>query len=73
MVSISCLHSSPAGSAKCIRTLRESLGKKVFYCTNNSTKSRQEYVEKCEQLGFGGNLVRDITNVVLICKLHFAS
>ncbi|KAK7072173.1 hypothetical protein SK128_001979, partial [Halocaridina rubra] len=29
-----------------------SLGKKVFYVTNNSTKSRIEYVEKCKRLGF---------------------
>ncbi len=36
---------------------REKLGKKVFYCTNNSTKSRQDYVEKCQTLGFGGELV----------------
>ncbi|XP_066949028.1 glycerol-3-phosphate phosphatase isoform X1 [Macrobrachium rosenbergii] len=28
------------------------LGKKVFYVTNNSTKSREEYVEKCRGLGF---------------------
>ncbi|XP_068240523.1 glycerol-3-phosphate phosphatase-like [Palaemon carinicauda] len=28
------------------------LGKKVFYVTNNSTKSRDEYVEKCKNLGF---------------------
>ncbi|XP_042867918.1 glycerol-3-phosphate phosphatase-like [Penaeus japonicus] len=30
----------------------QSLGKKVFYVTNNSTKSRDEYVTKCERLGF---------------------
>lgn len=29
-----------------------SLGKKIFYVTNNSTKSRDEYVKKCEKLGF---------------------
>lgn len=29
-----------------------SLGKKIFYVTNNSTKSREEYVKKCEKLGF---------------------
>ena len=28
------------------------LGKKVFYVTNNSTKSRDEYMEKCDKLGF---------------------
>ena len=28
------------------------LGKRIFYVTNNSTKSRQEFVEKCQKLGF---------------------
>jgi len=31
------------------------LGKKVIYVTNNSTKTRKEYVEKCSDLGFGGS------------------
>lgn len=44
------------GAARCVRALREMMGKKVFYCTNNSTKSRQEYVEKCAQMGFGGEM-----------------
>lgn len=30
------------------------LGKRVFYCTNNSTKTRAEYLEKVSRLGFGG-------------------
>ncbi|XP_050697500.1 glycerol-3-phosphate phosphatase-like isoform X1 [Eriocheir sinensis] len=30
----------------------QAMGKKVFYVTNNSTKSRDEYVAKCERLGF---------------------
>lgn len=44
------------------RAFRE-MGKKVIYVTNNSTKSRQEYVQKFEELGFGGNFVR-ISNTV---------
>jgi len=31
-----------------------SLGKKVFYVTNNSTKTRSEYVTKCKNLEFEG-------------------
>jgi ribonucleotide monophosphatase NagD (HAD superfamily) len=27
-------------------------GKKVFYVTNNSTKSREEFLTKCDRLGF---------------------
>ncbi|XP_065333341.1 glycerol-3-phosphate phosphatase [Cloeon dipterum] len=30
----------------------QELGKKVFYVTNNSTKSRDDYVKKCARLGF---------------------
>ena len=40
-----------------VRTFRD-LGKKVFFCTNNSTKSRSEYVQKCKDLNFGGDIVR---------------
>lgn len=28
------------------------LGKKTFYVTNNSTKTREEFVEKCDKLNF---------------------
>ncbi|XP_059486201.1 glycerol-3-phosphate phosphatase [Neocloeon triangulifer] len=30
----------------------QDMGKKVFYVTNNSTKTREEYVTKCANLGF---------------------
>ncbi|XP_054267945.1 glycerol-3-phosphate phosphatase-like [Macrosteles quadrilineatus] len=30
----------------------KSMGKKVFYVTNNSTKTRDEFVQKCKALGF---------------------
>lgn len=33
----------------------QQLGKKVFLVTNNSTKSRDEYVAKCAKLGFNCN------------------
>ena len=38
-------------AAEVLNTLRD-LGKKVFYVTNNSTKTRLEFVEKCEGLNF---------------------
>ena len=40
------------GSPGAVNKFRES-GKRVFFCTNNSTKTRSEYVEKCRDLGFG--------------------
>ena len=45
------------GSPEMINLFRK-LGKRVFYCTNNSTKSRKEYVKKCQDLGFGGTMVK---------------
>lgn len=41
------------GSPEVIQALRK-LGKKVIYVTNNSTKSRKEYLTKFTDLGFGG-------------------
>jgi ribonucleotide monophosphatase NagD (HAD superfamily) len=34
------------------------IGKKIFYVTNNSTKSSSAYVRKCLQLGFPATKVR---------------
>ena len=45
------------GSPEVIQALRM-LGKKVIYVTNNSTKSRKEYLTKVTDLGFGGEAVR---------------
>ncbi|CAN7998749.1 unnamed protein product [Ixodes hexagonus] len=39
------------GSSETLNVLRK-LGKKVRYVTNNSSKSRQGYVEKCKKLNF---------------------
>nr|CAD7409932.1 unnamed protein product [Timema cristinae] len=39
------------GSAEALNRFQH-LGKKVFYVTNNSTKTRDEFVAKCEKLGF---------------------
>ena len=39
-----------------VQSLRKT-GKRVFFCTNNSTKTREEYVQKCDKLGFGGDIV----------------
>ncbi|XP_078670202.1 glycerol-3-phosphate phosphatase-like [Branchiostoma floridae x Branchiostoma belcheri] len=42
------------GAAKTIAKLRE-MGKRIFFVTNNSTKSRLSYVEKLKNLGFEAN------------------
>ena len=48
------------GSPEVVQALRK-LGKKVIYVTNNSTKSRKEYLKKATDLGFGGELVSEIS------------
>ena len=47
------------GSPEMIHQFRK-MGKKVIYVTNNSTKTRKEYVQKCEDLGFGGTYVSEL-------------
>jgi len=42
------------GSPEMIHKFRE-MGKRVIYVTNNSTKTRKDYVKKCADLGFGGS------------------
>ena len=44
------------GSPQVVQALRQ-LGKKVIYVTNNSTKSRNGYLKKVTELGFGGEEV----------------
>jgi hypothetical protein len=39
------------GSPNAISQLQK-LGKRVFYVTNNSTKTREEFVSKCSRLGY---------------------
>lgn len=36
------------------------LGKKFFYITNNNTKTRSEFVEKCGRLKYDATLVNKI-------------
>eukprot|EP00386_Alphamonas_edax_P006039 GDKI01019671.1.p1 GENE.GDKI01019671.1~~GDKI01019671.1.p1 ORF type:complete len:386 (+),score=90.61 GDKI01019671.1:82-1239(+) len=40
------------GAVECVHHLHTTLGKKVFFCTNNSMASRKEYVSKLTKLGF---------------------
>ena len=50
------------GSPEVIQALRK-LGKKVIYVTNNSTKSRKEYLTKVTELGFGGEAVSHYSKI----------
>ncbi|KAF0304464.1 Glycerol-3-phosphate phosphatase [Amphibalanus amphitrite] len=53
----------------------QELGKKVFLVTNNSTKTRDEYVAKCAKLGFNCNEPQVISTSYLTVQylksLHF--
>lgn len=52
------IHNNPIpGSPDVINRLRE-LGKKVFFVTNNSTKTRTDFAAKAKQLGFNMKEVR---------------
>ena len=55
------------GSPEMIHQFR-SMGKRVIYVTNNSRKSRKEYVKKCEDLGFGGTYEEFFTTSFLVAS-----
>lgn len=54
------------GSMETISALKK-MGKKIFYVTNNSGKSRKQYAKKCEDLGFPA------TEDDVVCTAHTAA
>jgi len=46
---------TPLQNASNVINLFRQLGKRIFYVTNNSTKTSNEYVDKCRSLGFEAN------------------
>jgi len=56
------------GSPEAINLFRQA-GKRVVYVTNNGTKSRREYVKKCQDLGFGGDH-KDIFTTSYLCAKY---
>lgn len=46
------MHMTPLPYSSDVINLLRKLGKRVFYVTNNSTKTREELVEKCKALKF---------------------
>ena len=55
------------GSPEMIHQFRK-MGKRVIYVTNNSTKTRKEYVKKCEDLKFGGTYEEFFTTSFLVAS-----
>ncbi|KAK8397375.1 hypothetical protein O3P69_004831 [Scylla paramamosain] len=53
------------GQAHVTLNTLQALGKKVFFVTNNSIKSRDDYIEKCGRLGFKATKV--CTGCVVRC------
>ena len=54
-----------------IHKFRE-MGKRVIYVTNNSTKTRKDYVKKCADLGFGGSYVRNLPFILKNAAFNMA-
>lgn len=54
------------GSPDVMNTLKK-MGKNIFYITNNSTKTREEFVDKFQQLGFNAEKVCILN--ILYCTL----
>lgn len=55
------------GSPQMIQEFRK-LGKKVIFVTNNSSKTRSEFVQKSKDLGFGGELNEFFTTSLLVAE-----
>ncbi|KAM0727725.1 Glycerol-3-phosphate phosphatase [Formica fusca] len=49
------MHMTPLPNSSDVMNLFRKLGKRVFYVTNNSTKTRDDLVEKCKALKFQAN------------------
>ncbi|XP_075214538.1 glycerol-3-phosphate phosphatase-like isoform X2 [Lycorma delicatula] len=56
------------GSAEVMNRFKE-LGKKTFFVTNNSTKTRSEFVQKCNNLGFKAS-VDEIVSTAYLAALY---
>lgn len=53
-------------SENVMNTFRK-LGKRVFYVTNNSSKTRAEFLEKCKELNFNA------TEEEILCTSYLAA
>ena len=56
------------GSAEVIQGLRK-LGKRIIFVTNNGTRTRQDVLDKCIKLGFGGE-IKDVFTSSYLCARY---
>ena len=56
------------GSAEVIQGLRKS-GKRIIFVTNNGTRTRQDVLDKCIKLGFGGE-IKDVFTSSYLCARY---
>lgn len=58
------------GSPETINTLKE-MGKNIYYITNNSTKTREQYFEKLIKMGFNASIEEIVSSAYLTaCHLN---
>lgn len=57
------------GSPDVVNKFRE-MGKRVFFCTNNSTKTRSEYIEKCRELGYGETKKEEVVGTSYLAAMY---
>ncbi|EZA62560.1 hypothetical protein DMN91_006097 [Ooceraea biroi] len=61
------MHMTPIPNSSNVLNLFRKLGKRVFYVTNNSTKTRDGLVDKCKALGF------EATKDDILCTANLAA
>jgi len=61
------MHMTPLPHSADVINLFHRLGKRVFYVTNNSTKTRDDLVEKCRALKF------EATKDDILCTAHLSA
>lgn len=52
-------------------SMLRALGKKIFYITNNSTKTREDYVIKCESMNFVADKLSYYSCILLHSNLWY--